>query len=748
LENAADAKEKSVNQIGHHFISPKLERAKEVDDPWIAFKLLREILTKPVFENLIETELSPPSDSAIPSGYTDLMRLSPSGFVTLNLDKFAGEALSEAHPGDLITPIIGKELARRWNEIRSARTFLVYLHGAIHDPSTWVMTQDELTVMLADAGHAHFLNTVFNDNLVLFSGMSADDVALSKRLLDLKNFGFQPRNLYWLTSRLDSNTEEWAESANISLIRYSTDKEISHSSIITSLVNDCLSFESLDAPEPPIVGSSDDLEINNDNIILDPDELAQRPPEEIRYSLSVILDKALKSSNSEADAFDAYRDFCNTYDYAVDRSFYRGKKEKFRKWFGYYLDESALGRGNFGEVYSAVGPSGDLVAVKIMHKNIFGNDEMLGGFRRGVRSMEIVTQNAVPGMVPILDSFELPPTIIMPYVQGLSLEDAVRSRPDMPWLTKLAIAVSIGKIVSRGHALPQTVLHRDLKPSNIMITNMEWDGSFDPDIVVLDFDMSWHKGSKEKDVVFESRDDFGYLAPEQTDAASRYAARSTRVDSYGFGMSLFFLFGVAAPRPNEALSDLWFVRATKAAGNGYDQSWQSAPIRLGRLIARATQIDQNSRVDFATMTHELEFISQALNDPTSLVNPDLWAEEVMASAASDFEYEWNDAIARGEFELPSGISVMSSANYRTASVDFQIGYIDNGMRERSSINKYLGGAIQGASKGLIDAGWNVSEKRMSAGEAFLLAHISISKISVNSLAPLAAANAAVRAFQF
>lgn len=748
IEHEADAKERAVNQIGKYFISPKLKTAKDHSDPWVAFKLLREILGRPVFENIVERELSPSEDATLPSGYRDLMRLSPAGIVTLNLDKFAGEAVAQSHPGALVTPIYGTQLAARWNELRAARTFLVYLHGAIHDPSSWVMTQDELEILLKNEGHRHFIETVINDNLVLFVGMSADDIALSKRLLDARSAGFQPRNLYWLTPRPDDAAERWANDANVSLIRYQVATKASHDDVIKALVDDCTSFLSKDAPEPPLENSSAALKIDQSTLVRDPEDLAQELPEKIRYTISALLDESLSRATNDDAAFAAYRDFCERYDYAVDRSFYRSNKDKFKKWFGYELQGGALGRGNFGEVYSATDKNGELVAVKIMHKNIFGNDEMLGGFRRGVRSMQIVTDSAVPGMVPIIDSFELPPTIIMPYVGGVSLEDAIRHRPDMPWLTKLAVAVKIGQVVGGGHALPQTVLHRDLKPSNIMITNMEWSGAFDPDIVVLDFDMSWHKGSKEKDVVFESRDDFGYLAPEQTDATNRYAARSTRVDSYGFGMTIFFLFGMSPPRPNEALSDQWLRRATRAALEGYDQTWQSAPHRLGRLISRATQIDQNARIDFSGMTHELEFINQAVSKPGSLVNPELWAEEVISSVSTTLGYVWDDATGSGEFELPSGITVRSRANFRNSTVEFSLKYIEKGLNDRSSVGRYLSSSAAIAVKNLSDSGWKIDERRASSSEASIEASIPVFLLRESYADRLSAAARAVEAFQF
>lgn len=169
-----------------------------------------------------------------------------------------------------------------------------------------------------------------------------------------------------------------------------------------------------------------------------------------------------------------------------------------------------------------------------MHELILSDQNMLGGFRRGVRSMRILTDAGVRGIVPIIDAYELPPTIVMEHIEGITLDDAIKARPDLPWSIKLSIATKIAQIVLSGHSLPKTVMHRDFEPSNIMIRNFEYTGMFTPDVAVLDFDMSWHKGSSEKDVVFETRDDFGYLAPEQTTTMHGVSAVSTRVDPTGW----------------------------------------------------------------------------------------------------------------------------------------------------------------------------------------------------------------------
>ncbi len=607
------------------------------------------------------------------------------------------------------------------------------------------MTHDDLEDIKATEGHKHFLRLLFTENLVLFVGISADDIAISMRLLELTDGGFRPKNLYWLTNRLDPEAERWADRAYVSLIRYEALSNSAHSDAIHVFVQSCLKFVSVDSPQSPLIGSSDELPPFQ--IIQDPEDLANRHPEEIRKSIAFLLDKKLREADVNDELFIVYRKFCDEYDYPVHRAFYKGKANKYRTWFGYNIEMPALGEGNFGEVYSARDNDGNLVAIKIMHESIFGKDDMLGGFRRGVRSMEIVTSNNVSGMMPIIRSFELPPTIVMPFIAGQNLEASLTARPNLSWLVKLNIARKIGRIVAAGHALPETILHRDLKPSNIMITNFEYHGDFDPDIMVLDFDMSWHKGSKERDITFESRDDFGYLAPEQTDVNNKNGARSTRVDAYGFGMTLFYIFGLESPRPNEALSELWPTRAVKAAARGYDGNWLSASNRLGIMISQATKIDQKSRIDFASMVRELDYVHAAVTDPARLENPELWAEEVLASVANGLPYEWEQSSGRGVFQNPSGISVHCMGDFRELSVQISIRYADRGVTQRTGLSRYLGAALTNTERLLRLGGWQTRDRQSGGREAAINAFCKLVDLQKGT-EPFVAVVSAMKEFRF
>lgn len=117
LEKHASDKVSSLNQLGQQMFDGKLNSAKDTSDMWVAFDLLQEILSEPTFRNYVVQYLTPPATVVTPPAYGQLMRLRPRGIVTLNLDKFAGEAMASATLGSIVSPIYGLELGSKWNSI-------------------------------------------------------------------------------------------------------------------------------------------------------------------------------------------------------------------------------------------------------------------------------------------------------------------------------------------------------------------------------------------------------------------------------------------------------------------------------------------------------------------------------------------------------------------------------------------------------------------------------------------------------
>lgn len=228
FEDKIRIEEQTLNSFQEAFIGKSIQTLKKTTDPWVAFKLIREILSKPTFEALVEKFLTTEDSNDVPEGYRDVLRLEPRGVVTLNLDRLAGEAMGTIYGGSRLTPVYGKEIGRSWNALIADNPFLVYLHGNISDPSTWVLTIDDLDELSNTEGHKLFLSNTFASNIVLFVGVSADDVGLSRRLIELRADGFRPRNLYWLTTRHDEETVRWASDNYVKRIEYNARSNEEH----------------------------------------------------------------------------------------------------------------------------------------------------------------------------------------------------------------------------------------------------------------------------------------------------------------------------------------------------------------------------------------------------------------------------------------------------------------------------------------------------------------------------------------
>lgn len=60
-----------------------------------------------------------------------------------------------------------------------------------------------------------------------------------------------------------------------------------------------------------------------------------------------------------------------------------------------------------------------------------------------------------------------PPSIVMEYLSGGSLDRLLQSRSDLPWLVRWQLALDIAKGLSYLHS--RGVIHRDLKSLNILL---------------------------------------------------------------------------------------------------------------------------------------------------------------------------------------------------------------------------------------------------------------------------------------
>ncbi len=155
-----------------------------------------------------------------------------------------------------------------------------------------------------------------------------------------------------------------------------------------------------------------------------------------------------------------------------------------------------IGIGSMGRVYRAFQAGIDRdVAVKILHRELSGNAELVARFHREAKIASRLTH---PGVVSVLMAGTIPQRgdprtggemyLVMEYLDGMSLLSALAAagtggEPSaLPLPRAMHIALQICDAVGEAHA--QGIVHRDLKPENVMLVRR----GDDPDFVkVLDF---------------------------------------------------------------------------------------------------------------------------------------------------------------------------------------------------------------------------------------------------------------------
>jgi serine/threonine protein kinase len=677
--------------INTSFSDSRYKKASTTDDYWIFFQIAKDILGNATFNGSVINALSTDEYNA-PKSYRKLLELNPRGVATLNLDAITGQSVSEHYNTHAIIPVYGFDIARKWQIINDEKPYLVYLHGHISDPTTWVLTQADLKKLTEGNSHSLFLSQIYLNHTVIFVGLSADDVAISAPLLELKETGFSPRRLFWVTTRKDAQSEAWARENDVQKIMYAAANDMEHDHFIAAFVDDIKEYRSPDSTKilPQISTTRVFNEVKAAE--LSPRDIAKLECEEVRKTLSNILVGTLKSHDGD-NLYDKFEEFSEKYKYPIQtKSFYKDALHPDNIFFGYEVLFPALGAGNFGEVFQAKNQNGDIVCLKVMHSNIVANREMIGGFRRGIRSMEILNNHHIRGVAKIIESFEMPPTIIMEIVPGNSLQELFNTYKNFTWSTKLNIISDIGEIVDNCHKLPEMVLHRDIKPSNIMIEGLDYVDYTYISLYVLDFDMSWHKNSSEKDIIFESRDDFGYLAPEQTDASRRISTRSAKVDSYGLGMTAFALFGGVHPVPGWTMSSDWEQRVYQIVKTGFNSRWTCLSRRTSRAIIDSTKVNQEDRLDFSSFWRRINKIRGPSSGITTNQPIDLIAEEILSSIAHGRDYKWDDILDSGSIEFFNGTSIEITVDENQTHVNIVLRYSDLGSNQFKLRNQLMGDA--------------------------------------------------------
>ncbi len=691
----------------------KVDAIQNQKNNWVAFKMLRESLGATTYREVIRGAYAEVVKVKMPPTYLDIWRLGARGVLSLNLDRLVTRAHAESRPTVNLAEFAGHDIARLRPLLNGHQPFVGNLHGVFEDSRSWVWTKTDLDALLQDKAYRSFIETCLSTFTILFVGISADDRAVGGHLQHLASLDVETAAHYWLTDRNDFSTDQWAESAGIRLIRYSSSagrKEIDE------FFKDVAAYVPEDSEDvfAPVVPEGRLADIGEKK--LPPlDELLGWDAESIRESLNA---KAISILNTESD--DDYESFSAEFDQAIYRAWYTSTNEGSNLLLGYTLNRE-ISSGSFGRVYSATDPDGKTVAVKVLHEEVRRDPKLLKSFRRGVRSMRILHKHGVNGMVAYLDASEIPAFVVMELIDGPNLSEATQAGYLKEWVDLLKASTELAHTVRRAHELPERVLHRDLRPSNVMLS----DYFYDQDawsVVVLDFDLSWHRGAYEQSVLHTSA--AGYLAPEQMRSIKSVSTRSAAVDSFGVGMTLLYLCSGKDPSPDQHLHKDWEDDVRRACDRMEGDIWRSVPERFARLIVAATRDNQAERWDMAEITGELDRLLGAVRDPDSVKSAELLTEEVAARCEALSGYEWDADGVRARRILPTGIRISLATELATQSVRLEIDWTRTGMEERGNLGKYIVAGAQATADQLRSFGWVQVKDEVKLGTVHIGASLS------------------------
>src|SRR6185436_14962136 len=145
-----------------------------------------------------------------------------------------------------------------------------------------------------------------------------------------------------------------------------------------------------------------------------------------------------------------------------------------------------IGIGGMGAIYEAAHLGvGRRVAVKMMSKELAAHPEALARFRREVK---VTTELAHAHIVDVFDFGASPtgePYLVMEYLDGEDLEQALEREGRMPLRVAVQIVNQVASALAVAHG--EGVVHRDLKPGNVFLLRVEGGGVF---VKVVDFGIS------------------------------------------------------------------------------------------------------------------------------------------------------------------------------------------------------------------------------------------------------------------
>ncbi|MEA2436076.1 MAG: serine/threonine kinase PknH, partial [Thermoleophilaceae bacterium] len=252
---------------------------------------------------------------------------------------------------------------------------------------------------------------------------------------------------------------------------------------------------------------------------------------------------------------------------------------------GPYRVESMLGEGGMGRVYRAVGPDGEVVALKVVKATLARDDVFR---RRFEREAGAAARVAHPNVVPVVDRGEHQgvPYLAQKFITGGSLEQKIKRETRLDLNEAVDLCTQVADGLDAMHA--EGLIHRDVKPANILL-----DG--EGRAYITDFGLMKDREASVLTRPGQALGSMDYMAPEQI----RGEGVSAQSDVYALGCVMIeCLTGKPPFADRQGMRILW-AHLQEEPPNPC-AAREGLPADVGWAVTRALEKEPDKRPPTAT----------------------------------------------------------------------------------------------------------------------------------------------------
>lgn len=271
-----------------------------------------------------------------------------------------------------------------------------------------------------------------------------------------------------------------------------------------------------------------------------------------------------------------------------------------------------LGQGGMGAVYLSHHDLLDQpVAVKLMTAQSLDSTSAVERFLREARALAALHHPGVCRIFDVDTNDDGLPFIVMEFIDGQSLDAALRAHPETPMHERVRWVVEASLALAAAH--DRQIIHRDVKPANIMLTREQT-------IRIVDFGVARRR---EDDARMLTGDaivgTINYLSPEQIQGEPF----DHRCDVWAMAVTLYQLLSAKFPFEGTSFSQ-YLMAVIEGAPQSLSQRGIDVPPGLWAAIARALRPQATRTPDLRQFAEELRpfSVADASAAPTHPVVPD------------------------------------------------------------------------------------------------------------------------------